>query len=77
MRQLPASEILSISNLIHMETTGLAMAKAGVNVIADEQLKIQARTGINAAEARIKGLQQFISENNVINLQEEGVDIHE
>lgn len=77
MRQLPASEILSISNLIQMETTGLAMAKAGINVIADEQLKVQARSGINAAETRIKGLQQFISENNVINLQEEGVETHE
>lgn len=77
MRQLPASEILSISNLILMETTGLAMAKAGVNVIGDEQLKNQARSGITAGEMRIKGLQQFIIENNVIHNQEEGVPTYE
>ncbi len=77
MRQLPASEILSISNLILMENTGLAMAKAGINIIKDEELKAQAQAGIMAGEMRIKGLQQFIIENNVINPQEEGVPTYE
>lgn len=76
MRQLPTCEILSISNLIHMETTGLAMAKAGISVISDEELRDQAKSGINASELRIKGLQQFVEENNLINL-EEGVQIYE
>ena len=77
MRQLSASEILSINNLILMETTGLAMARAGINVIGDEQLKTQAKSGIVAGEARIKGLQQFISENNIISQTEEGVMTYE
>jgi hypothetical protein len=71
MRQLSSSEILSISKLIQMETNSLAIAKAGVNIISDGQLKTQAESGITASEARIKGLQQFIMENNIIN--QEGV----
>lgn len=77
MKQLPASEILSISNLILMETTGLAMAKAGIDVITDEQLKAQAKSGITAGEMRIKGLQQFIIENNVIHQEDEGGSTYE
>ncbi|PKM96258.1 MAG: hypothetical protein CVU84_00655 [Firmicutes bacterium HGW-Firmicutes-1] len=77
MKKLPSSEILSISNLILMETTGLAMAKAGVNVITDEQLKAQAKSGITAGEMRIKGLQQFIIENNVIHQEDEGGSTYE
>lgn len=77
MRQLSTSEILSINNLIVMETTGLAMAKASVNVIQDEQLKTQAKSGIIAGEARIKGLQQFITENHIINQIGEGGQTYE
>jgi hypothetical protein len=49
-----------------METNALAVPKAGVNAITDEQLKNLAQSGITATGARIMGLQQFISENHLI-----------
>ncbi|MCX7921403.1 MAG: hypothetical protein N3B21_05185 [Clostridia bacterium] len=66
MRQLTATEIISLSKLLQMETNGLAVAKAGVNIVNDEQLKALTQSGIIATEARIRGLQQFISENNIV-----------
>lgn len=69
MRQLTTNEILSLNKLLKMETNTLAVAKASVNVIADEQLRQLSLTGIETTEARIMGLQQFVSENN-INTQE-------
>lgn len=65
MRQLTTNEILSLNKFLQMETNSLAMAKAGVNVIGDEQLRTLSQSGISAIEGRIKGLQQFIAENNV------------
>ncbi|MGE5549189.1 MAG: hypothetical protein ACM3ZC_01495 [Bacteroidota bacterium] len=70
MRQLTASEVLSFSKLLQAETIGLEVAKATVGVIADEQLKKLTQSGITASEARIRGLQQFIAENNVIRVGE-------
>jgi len=71
MKKVTPSELLSLNKLLQMETNSLAMAKAGINVISDEQLKTLAESGISAAEARIRGIQQFIMENNVVT--EEGV----
>jgi len=65
MRNLTPSEVLSISKLLQMETNSLAVAKAGINVITDDQLKALAQSGINTAEARIRGIQQFVAENNI------------
>jgi hypothetical protein len=65
MRQLTASEILSLNKFLEMETNSLAMAKISVNAIGDDQLRNLAQSGISASEGRIKGLQQFIHENNV------------
>lgn len=65
MRQLTASEILALNKFLQMETNSLAMAKAGINAIGDDQLRSLAQSGISNTEGRIKGLQQFISENNV------------
>jgi hypothetical protein len=45
------------------ETNALAIAQAGVHTITDDQLKSFTESGINATQARIAGLQQFISEN--------------
>ena len=63
MRQLTPGEILSLSTLLAAETNALAVAKAGVETITDEQLKALAESGITATQTRINGLQQFIGEN--------------
>ena len=65
MKKVTPSELLSLNKLLQMETNSLAIAKAGINVISDEQLRTLAESGISAAEARIRGIQQFIMENNV------------
>lgn len=65
MKQLTSTEILSMSKLLQMETNSLALAKASINIISDEQLRTVSEAGVVAAEARIMGLQQFISDNNV------------
>lgn len=63
MRQLTPGEVLSLSTLLAAETNALAIAKAGVNAITDQQLKAFTQSGITASQTRIAGLQQFISEN--------------
>ncbi|PKM49599.1 MAG: hypothetical protein CVV02_15285 [Firmicutes bacterium HGW-Firmicutes-7] len=75
MSKLPVNEILSISKLVQMETSALAVSKAGLKAITDEELRTQAKSGIHAGEARIKGLQQFIVDNDVIYHAEEGTTI--
>jgi len=70
LRQLTPGEKLALSTLLQAETNGLAMARAGINVITDEQLKALASAGITASEARIAGLQEFISENHLTVVEE-------
>ncbi|NLY42377.1 MAG: hypothetical protein GX066_00035 [Clostridiaceae bacterium] len=70
MRKLSEAEILSLTNLLKMEQDGLAVAKAMQTLITDDELKKQAEAGILATEARIRGLQQFISENQIANTGE-------
>lgn len=65
MRKLSEGELLSLTGLLSMEKDGLAVAKVMQNLISDEELKRQAEAGILAAEGRIKGVQQFINENQV------------
>jgi hypothetical protein len=66
LRKLTPGEILSLTTLLQMETNALAVAKAGVMAITDEQLKNLTQSGITATNARIMGLQQFISENHLL-----------
>ncbi|MGE5582555.1 MAG: hypothetical protein ACM3X9_08445 [Bacillota bacterium] len=70
MRKLTPGEVLTLNTLLQMETNGLAMAKAGINGITDDQLKSLADSGITAAGARIAGLQQFINENHLVAAEE-------
>ncbi len=58
-----------MSTLLEMECNALAVAKAGINGISDDQLKTAAQSGITAAQARIAGLQQFIHENDITTLE--------
>ena len=66
MQKASPSEILTMTRLLQMETNELAMAKASVNLVNDKELKTSIEAGINKSETRIKGIQQFISENNLI-----------
>lgn len=65
MRKLTEGEILSLTELLKFESDGLAVSRAMQALITDDDLKKQAESGILAAEGRIKGLEQFINENNI------------
>lgn len=73
MRKLAESEVLTLIGLLKMESDGLAVSRAMNALIEDAALKKQAEAGMLAAEGRIKGLQQFIQDNQVISV--EGVDL--
>ncbi|WP_186431068.1 hypothetical protein [Clostridium sp. BSD9I1] len=66
MRKLSEAEVLSLTSMLKMEKDGLAVSKAMQGLISDKELKQQAEAGILATEGRIKGIQQFINENNII-----------
>ncbi|HLV10085.1 MAG TPA: hypothetical protein VKY40_07750 [Halanaerobiales bacterium] len=72
MRKLADNEVLSLSKVLKMEKDALALSKATQGLITDEDLKKQAEAGVLAAEGRIKGIQQFISENRITEM--EGMD---
>ena len=65
MRQVTDIEVLSLTNALQAETYALAIAKASIIAISDEQLKNLAQAGIISTEARIAGMQQFIQENQI------------
>lgn len=65
MRKLAEGEVLSLTTLLKLEGDGLAVSKTMQALITDNELKKQAESGILAAEGRIKGLQQFINENEI------------
>jgi hypothetical protein len=65
MRELSEVEILSLTAVLKMETDGLAIQRAVDSIIIDEDLKKQSMSGLIASEGRIKGIQQFMNENEV------------
>lgn len=72
MLEITTSEALVLSKLLQMESTSLAMAKASLNLISDEDLKNLSQSGVQAAEARIKGIQQFVTDNDLTVISEGG-----
>lgn len=70
MRKLSEAELLMLTEMLKMETEGLATARVTHMLIQDADFKKSAEAGIMASEARIKGMQQFISENQVLNAEE-------
>ncbi|MTI83082.1 MAG: hypothetical protein FH756_04095 [Firmicutes bacterium] len=70
MRKLAEGEILSLTTLLKMEQDSVTVARGMQNLISDEALKKQAESGILAMEGRIKGIQQFINENQVTGTEE-------
>lgn len=65
LRDMSDGELINLSGILTMEKDGLAVARAIQPIISDDKLKTQAESAIMAAENRIKGIQQFINENNV------------
>ncbi len=63
--------MLSLTGLLKSEQDGYIMSKALQTLISDEELKKQGEAALLATEGRIKGIQQFITENRLINAQEE------
>lgn len=70
MRKLAQNEVMSMTTLLDMEKDALIVARAMEKLIGDDELKKQAEAGILAMEGRIKGIQQFISENQVTEIKE-------
>ncbi len=70
MRKISDSEILALTRLLQMETNGLSLANVSLNMIGEEELRKHAETSISSTQSRIKELQQFIRENNILSIQE-------
>lgn len=66
MRKLSEVEVLSLTGVLKMESDGLAMQRAVNSLITDDDLKRQSEASILATEGRIKGIQQFMNENEVV-----------
>ena len=67
MRQLSQVEVLSLTAVLKAETDGLKMQRVLNSVITDDDLKRQSEASILATEGRIKGLIQFMKENDLLN----------
>lgn len=65
MRELTEGELLSLTGLLKMENDGLTVARAIQSLITDDDLRRQAEAGILATESRVKGIQQFVDENQI------------
>ena len=66
MRILSETEKISLVAVIKMESDGLLMQRAINMLISDEDLKRQSESSILATEGRIKAIQQFIVENEIL-----------
>ncbi|HBF2068440.1 TPA: hypothetical protein KN008_001790 [Clostridioides difficile] len=66
MRILSETEKISLAAVIKMESDRLLMQRAINMLISDEDLKRQSESSILATEGRIKAMQQFIVENEIL-----------
>ncbi|EGT2202485.1 Uncharacterised protein [Clostridioides difficile] len=66
MRILSETEKISLAAVIKMESDGLLIQRAINMLISDEDLKRQSESSILATEGRIKAIQQFIVENEIL-----------
>lgn len=60
------AELLSLNKALQLETTSLATAKASKLAVTDDDLRSLIESGIVTAEARVKGIQQFIYDNALV-----------
>jgi hypothetical protein len=70
LRNLSDTEMLSLTELLQMETNALTKVKAARALAKDQELQRMIEATILAAEGRIKGMQQFISENDIVHIGE-------
>jgi ferritin-like metal-binding protein YciE len=70
MRDLTPGEMLSLREMLTMETTGLVSLKTMQPLISDQKLKSSCEAAIQAAEGRIRSMQQFLQENQIITMGE-------
>lgn len=70
MRKLSESELLSLRELLQAETNVLIKKKMTTPMVNDEDLKRLTEASVMSCEARIKGIQQFINENGIIDMTE-------
>lgn len=66
MSRLSTGELLQLRELLQMETNAVAKAKATATLVRDEELGTLVKSGIQASEARIKGIQKCIHDSNII-----------
>jgi hypothetical protein len=66
LRRLSDAEMLSLTELLQMETNALTKVKAARALASDQELQRIIEATILAAEGRIKGIQQFINENEIV-----------
>lgn len=66
MKKITAAEMLELTSLLSMETTNLANAKSVREFIQDDELQNLIDSFIQASEEKVKGIQQFVHENNII-----------
>lgn len=71
MRGLSDIETISLATILKMESDGLVLQRAMNNLISDEDLKRQSEASILATEGRIKGIQQFLKDNNILVAKED------
>ncbi len=69
MKKITTSEMLQFRELLQAESISLAKAKAISTLIEDDELNTLTTSGIQAAEARIKGMQQFINDNHIVSME--------
>ncbi len=72
MRKLTEIEILNLNKMLQGESTEVIKARMLIPAINDDELRRASETSILTAEARIKGIQQFINENNILS----SVEVH-
>ena len=66
MNHISTAEMLELRELLQMETNSVAKAKATQALVKDDELLTLAKSGVQASEARIKALQKFISDHDIL-----------
>lgn len=66
MKKISPSEMLQLRELMQMETNALAMARVTQNIIQDSEFKTLSDAGIKAMEARIREMQMFIGDHDLV-----------
>lgn len=69
MRKIAAAEMLNLRELLLMESNAVAKAKTMQGLVKDDEFAVLVESGIQAGEARIKGIQQFLTENKIIDVE--------